>query len=157
MRKKIDFDKIPDRDKAERLRKEFEERCHQNEWLKDLQENLKLEYRYFKFFSLNLVASVSIGYKFDLDGDVFKIKYAIALKSKNDDFNRKFARDIINIRFNRGQIATFTVDKHLGVKNIPLFIATHYNNQIRTDPYRFGISKVPKHLSQIPIRIGVYV
>jgi len=147
MSKKIDFSKIPDKQKAYKLRRELVERKILTERKKELHDKLNLSYRYFRFHKKGKEVSVSIGYKFV--GDM--IVYSVALQSKNDNFSRKEARRVINERWKYDYVVEF----HVGfkTKEIDVTIACHYNSK-KSKPEEFGLVLIPKYLEKIPIKIG---
>ena len=144
MKKKIDFEKIPDREKAERLEAEYLRREHIHKVEQELQERLALNYRYYRFYKKGKEVSVSVGYK--ISGDI--LSYTVALQSKNDKFSRKEARRVINDRWDR--VFYTCIDVPFPTREIDVLIALSYNGMIRS-PGAWGISKIPDYLKKIPI------
>jgi len=145
MRKSIDFSKIPDQEKAKMLKQNMHNKRKKTLEEKELQEELDLNYRYFRFWDNNSLCAVSFGYK-EIDGE---IKYAVALQSKRDCFSRKKARQVINKRWdsNYGPVQ-FAIP--FNTKDITLLIAIHWNSRV-VHPTEYQIYHIPKYLSRIPI------
>ena len=129
-----------------RLSKEREEQ--------ELQEELGLNYRYFRFDVLvgdwEWDTSVSFGWKRVDDNIGDNIVYSFALQSKNDQFSRKVARRLINHRFKNGSSHRFNTP------NFPfseVMLALHYNGMRKYG----GIEGRPLYLRKIPIFVGGYV
>jgi hypothetical protein len=150
----VNFEKIPDKEKAKRLQKEYYERSEERECLEDLQKSLNLEYRYFRFwFNGDREISISVGWKrIVYDFDVDSIRYSIALQSKKDSFSRKEARKHINKRFNEGFSAEIPIANGIRNRNIDQLIAWHYNtHHVPWEDYGLRANIVPKYLRNIPI------
>jgi hypothetical protein len=146
-RKTIDLSKIPDQEKAQRLEKERKKRWMQRAHERELQNQLGLEYRYIRLVTdqLNMVA-FCIGYK---RNDEY-VNYSVALKSKNDKFNRRIARNFINDRYRKGEMVTFFCDPEIKNKQIVNVIVSHWNSSIHK-PEAYGLEKIPKDLRNIPV------
>ena len=154
MKKKIDFSKIPDKEKVKRLKEEYHEREVILQHERDLRVVQNLQYRYFRFSKNEKEVSISIGYRWIRTLDYrISIEYAIALQSKNDKFSKRKARRIVNERFNDhkfiGFVVGFVADK-FSVDQIDLLIAFHYNSGV-CDPHSYGMLGIPKYLNKIPI------
>jgi len=152
---KINYNKIPDKERAERLFERRQEHKDRIEREAKLQFDLDLNYRYFRFKSKDskgvegVEVSVSVGWLFTTTAGRETVTYAVALQSKKDSFSRKDARRQINKRWESGHTARFTVPIE-SYRNIDVLIAWHYNSHEVT-PEQFGILNFPKYLRRIPL------
>ena len=144
----IEFDKIPDREKAERLKKEYQQNLMEQSNDKRLQENLNLEYRYVRMWDFMNGTDISVSFGWKRKGD--EIVYAVALQSKKDNFSRKDARKVINRRFYVGHTHSFTFVSKTAIRDMGPILAAHYNSLRELE----GVVSVPKYLRHIPIIIG---
>ena len=142
------FEQIPDKEKAERLSKIYEEKESLKHFERRLQDNLALEYRYIRTWDsqYNKVGAVSFGWK-KQGGELV---YAVALQSHRDSFSRKDARRVINKRFSSGQTQSLIFESDTIIRDMGPILATHYNSLrgIR------GVLNVPKYLRHIHIELG---
>ena len=150
---RIDYGKIPDRQRAEELLERAEVRKNKEEKEAKLQFDLALHYRYFRFYIGYNEVSISVGWKLQTVNNKEIVTYAIALQSKKDIFSRKKARKHINRRWEIGQTAHFNLPANTH-RNIDVLIAWHYNTHL-ISPAQYGlIGNVPKYLWRIPIYFG---
>jgi len=145
MRKAIDFSKIPDQEKAKILQQNARNKRRKVLEEKELQEELALTYRYFRFCEKDTRVSISFGYKKVVDN---KIRYTVALQSKRDCFSRKKARQIINKRWENGSVVQFPIP--FNTKDIATLIAVHWNSRI-THTSSYHLLSIPKYLNSVPI------
>lgn len=115
-----------------------------------LHQDLKLEYRYFRFRYKGKMTSVSIGY---IIGNS-TIEYAVALQSRKDTFCKKTARMVIEDRFFNHATVVFLHGGRLQI-DADLLIAGHYNKNAAKHPGAYDMHLgIPQHLRRIPIKIG---
>ena len=146
MKSKIDFSKVPDKEKGKWLLDNHLEKQKTEAYEAALHKHLGLTYRYFRFYAKGKEVSVSVGYRLIKDS----IEYAIALQSKNDNFSRKEARKVINTRYAR--LATGFMPLAYATKEIDILIATHYNGD-EVPPHGYGVKMIPEYLRRIPISV----
>jgi len=153
-----DYEKIPDRQRAEELFEKAQVRKNQEEKEAKLQFDLALHYRYFRFYppdvwTTSVEVAISVGWKIIKVNNKELVSYAIALQSKKDTFSRKEARKHINDRWEKGLVAYFELPS--GIKrNVDTLIAWHYNSHTML-PTEYGLrGNVPKYLWRIPIYFG---
>ena len=142
------FSQIPDKVKAEKLSKMYEEKENLKHFQKRLQENLDLNYRYIRTWDAqyNKEGAVSFGWK--RQGD--EIVYAVTLQSHKDIFSRKDARRIINRRFSIGQTQSIIFLSSTTIRDMGPILAAHYNS-LRSIQ---GVQSVPRYLRHIHIELG---
>jgi len=130
-----------DKEKAEKLQKEYEYKNNIKIHNRMIQRQLNLEYRYFRWSinSGNKWYEVSVCFGWKLSSDHNDIEYSYTVQSKNDKFSRKIARNILNERFFNKK----THYVHNAVRNIPILIALHYNDIVN--------KKVPEYARRIPL------
>jgi hypothetical protein len=138
-----------DEEKARRLQSGFIVKLKERVAERELQKELDLEYRYFRWEHKTkeylCEVSVSFGWK-KIDDEIV---YSFAMQSKNDRFSRKEARRYINKRFSSGSRHRFKVDKSFGMKQIPLLLVAHYNGM-----RLYNLEKKPDHVKYIPVYFG---
>jgi len=142
------FSQIPDKAKAERLSKIYEEKENLKHFEKRLQENLALNYRYIRTWDERYNKDGAVSFSWKRQGD--KIVYAVALQSHKDSFSRRYARKVMNRRFSTGQTQSFTFISDTAIRDMGPILALHYNS-LRT---LNGIKNVPKYLRHISIELG---
>ena len=140
------FEQIPDKEKAEKLSKEYEEKLAIEFNNKNLREMLSLNYRYISIWTKSGTASISFGWK--SSGNM--VTYAVALQSYKDNFSRKKARIIINNRFAKNEVQMFTFWTEFTIKDMGAILASHYNSLRKLK----GVQNVPKYLRRINIEMG---
>ena len=143
---KVDYDKIPDKEKAVYLKRKHDAAEHQKKAERSLQETVNLDYRYIRMYDYPKNSSVSFGWK--RYGN--EIQYTVALQSKKDKFSRKDARRVINKRFNTGCQHRFTFISDTHIRDMGPILVAHYNSLRKIN----GVRNVPKYLRHIPIYLG---
>jgi len=143
---KVDYDKIPDKEKAEYLKSKHNKATYIKEAEKMLQMELDLNYRYIRMYDYPKNSSISFGWK--RYGN--EIQYTVALQSKKDKFSRKDARRVINKRFNTGCQHRFTFISDTHIRDMGPILVAHYNSLRKIN----GVRNVPKYLRHIPIYLG---
>lgn len=150
----IDYSKIPDQRKAKLLQTEHNNRIVRRKAEKDLQARLGLNYRYFRFDCKGKEVSVSFGWKIIKTVDEDVLRYTLTLQSKKDNFSRRAARKIINMRWVEGQTRTVPITTKIKPKSVDYLLAWDYNTN-DFSPRTFGIlGSIPKYLRRIPVTFG---
>jgi len=141
---KLKMEKIFQQVKIDRLAKEYEN---------DLERELGLSYRHFKQSGQSKGPIISIGWRVNHEDNFSEYEYTIAICSKNDFFDRGYARSLINERFNMQNTIRFCIENITPgvtpvIKGEIELIKGHYNaNKI---PNVFSMKEIPNNARFIP-------
>jgi len=153
---KVDYSKIPDREKAARLMEEAAARAARELEYQTLHDSLALNYRYFRFpvhsRKGNCIRTWWVSVNFGWRVVDSHIEYSVALQSYKDFFSRPKARKVIDERFQMGFTRLLPVFFDSS-KDIGSLLAWHYNNLDKKKRNEiFGIEEeIPSYLSKIPL------